>query len=164
MPVRMLIGSDAESFQALRLRGLRTVPEAFGSSYEEEVDRSVEEVRRRLDARPNAVFGAFADEKLVGVAGFAINATLKERHKGSLWGVFVDPEWRGHNLGKRLTQAVIDHACLHVDTLNAIVTAANVSARTLYLSLGFTVYGFEKDSLRIDGQSYDDELLRLELR
>ncbi len=66
IPVRMLIGSDAESFQALRLRGLRTVPEAFGSSYEEEVDRSVEEVRRRLDARPNAVFGAFADEKLVG--------------------------------------------------------------------------------------------------
>jgi ribosomal protein S18 acetylase RimI-like enzyme len=150
--------------QALRLHGLRIAPEAFGSSYEEEVDRSIEEVRRRLEAWPNAVFGAFIEGKLVGVAGFAVNTALKERHKGSLWGVFVDPEWRGHDLGKRLTQAVIDHARLHVDTLNAIVTAANVSARTLYLGLGFTVYGFEKDSLRVDGQSYDDELLRLDLR
>jgi ribosomal protein S18 acetylase RimI-like enzyme len=164
IPIRILDARDAESFQALRLYGLRTVPEAFGSSYEEEVDRSVEEVRQRLEARPNAVFGAFVDGKLVGVAGFAVNTTLKERHKGSLWGVFVDPEWRGHDLGKRLTQGVIDYACLHVDTLNAIVTAANVSARTLYLGLGFAVYGFEKDSLRVDGQSYDDELLRLVLR
>ena len=164
IPIRMLRASDAESFQAFRLFGLRTVPEAFGSSHEEEVDRSIEEVRQRREARPNAVFGAFVDGKLVGVAGFAVNTTLKERHKGSLWGVFVDPEWRGHDLGKRLTQTVIDYARLHVDTLKAIVAAANVSARTLYLGLGFTVYGFEKDSLRVNGQSYDDELLRLDLR
>ena len=42
--------------------------------------------------------------------------------------------------------------------------AANLPARTLYLGLGFTVFGLEKDALRIDGQSYDDELLRLDLR
>nr|WP_255607474.1 GNAT family N-acetyltransferase [Phyllobacterium sp. 2063] len=72
---------------------------------------------------------------------------MQQRHKGLLWGVYVDPQWRGHSLGQRLTQAVIDHARLHVDTVHATVMAANISARTLYLGLGFTVYGFEKDAL-----------------
>lgn len=162
--IRMLDGGDAESFQALRLHGLRSAPEAFGSSFEEESDLDIAEVRRRLGARPNAVFGAFAHDGLVGMAGFAMNTKLKQKHKGLLWGVYVNPDWRGHDLGKRLTQAVIDHARQHVDTLHATVMAANTSARALYLGLGFTVFGFEKDALRINGQSYDDELLRLDLR
>lgn len=161
--IRLLDGGDAECFRALRLHGLLTAPEAFGSSYEDEAGQSMNDVCKRLDDRPNAVFGAFVDERLVGVAGFAVTSKLKQRHKGLLWGVYVDPEWRGHELGKRLTQAVIDHARLYVDTLHATVMAANVSARNLYLGLGFTVYGFEKDALRIGDQSYDDELLRLDL-
>lgn len=164
IPIRMLDSQDAEYFQQLRLTGLKTMPEAFGSSFEEEVDLAMNEIRRRLEDRPNAVFGAFADGELIGVAGFAGNTKVKQRHKGMLWGVYVDPKWRGHQLGKRLTQAVIDHARLHVDTLHATVMASNVSARTLYLKLGFTVFGIEHDALRIDGKSYVDELLRLDLR
>jgi RimJ/RimL family protein N-acetyltransferase len=162
--IRILNGSDAETFHALRLHGLRSAPEAFGSSYEEERELGIEEIRRRLDDRPNAVFGAFADGTLVGMAGFAMGTKVKQRHKGLLWGVFVDDDWRGHNLGKRLTETVIDYAHLHVDTLHATVMAANMSARTLYLGLGFTVFGLEKDALRVNGQSYDEELLRLDLR
>ncbi|MEP7454649.1 GNAT family N-acetyltransferase [Phyllobacterium sp. SB3] len=164
IPIRILNSDDAERFQKLRLRGLKAMPEAFGSSYEEEVDLDISEIRRRLDASPNVVFGAFADDILVGVAGFAGNPKTKQKHKGLLWGVYVDEQWRGHQLGKRLTQAVIDYARDHVDTLHATVMAANISARTLYLDLGFTVFGVEKDALRIDGKSYTDELLRLDLR
>jgi ribosomal protein S18 acetylase RimI-like enzyme len=138
--IRMLDGGDAESFQALRLHGLRSAPEAFGSSFEEESDLDIASVRERLGARPNAVFGAFAHDRLVSVAGFAMNTKLKQKHKGLLWGVYVNPDWRGHDLGKRLTQAVIDHARQHVDTLHATVMAANASARALYLGLGFTVF------------------------
>ncbi len=162
--IRILDGRDAEAFHALRLHGLRSAPEAFGSSYEEERELGIEEIQRRLDDRPNAAFGAFADDTLVGVAGFLMNTKVKQRHKGLLWGVFVDKEWRGHNLGKRLTEAVIEYSRGHVDTLHATVMATNISARALYLGLGFTVFGFEKDALRFNGQSYDDELLRLDLR
>ncbi len=162
--IRILTSDDAERFQQLRLHGLKATPEAFGSSFEEEVDLHSSEIRRRLDALPNAVFGAFADNKLVGVAGFAANPKTKQKHKGQLWGVYVDEGWRGRQLGKRLTQAVIDHARHHVDILHATVMAANISARTLYLDLGFTVFGLEEDALRIDGKSYTDEFLRLDLR
>lgn len=162
--IRMLDGNDAENFQRLRLHGLQTAPEAFGSSYEDEIGVAIDDLRQRLDARPNAVFGAFAGDELVGVAGFAGNTKTKQKHKGLLWGVFVDPQWRGHNLGKRLTLAVIEHARLHVDTLHATVMASNASARALYLGLGFIIFGVEEDALRIDGKSYVDELLRLDLR
>ena len=162
--VRGLTGDDAERFQALRLHCLQSAPDAFGSSYEEEVNRDMAEVRARLESWPNAVFGAFAGDVLIGLAGFAVNPSLKKRHIGLLWGVFVDPAWRGHDLGRRLTQAIVDHARLHVDVLHATVMAANHSARSIYLGLGFTVCGFEKDALRHNGISYDDEHLRLDLR
>lgn len=162
--IRVLNSKDAEQFQRLRLHGLQAAPEAFGSSYEEEADLDMAEIRCRLDALPNAVFGAFAEGELIGVAGFAANSKTKQKHKGLLWGVYVDERWRGHQLGKRLTLAVIDYARNHVDTLHATVMAANITARTLYLSLGFEVFGVEKDALRIDGKSYTDELLRLDLR
>lgn len=162
--VRNLDGADAARFRSLRLHCLQSAPEAFGSSYEEEVNRDISEVRTRLEARPNVVFGAFAGDMLIGLAGFAVSPSLKKRHIGLLWGVFVDPAWRGHELGKRLTQAVIEHARHHVDILHATVMASNHSARSIYLGLGFTVYGFEKDALRHGGISYDDEHLRLDLR
>ena len=51
LQVRRLTGKDAAAFQALRLKGLRDHPDAFGSSFEEEVDRSLETVAQALDAR-----------------------------------------------------------------------------------------------------------------
>jgi RimJ/RimL family protein N-acetyltransferase len=162
--IRVLTAQDATSFQQLRLHGLKSAPESFGSSYEDEVDRKPADIEQMLDGRPNAVFGAFAGTELVGMAGFATTPKVKQKHKGLLWGVFVHADWRGHDLGRKLTLAVIDHARTHVDTLHATVMAKNLPARALYLGLGFTVFGFEKDALRINGQSYDDELLRFDLR
>ena len=50
MPVeiRPLGPSDAAAYQAVRLRGLRESPEAFGSTYEEEVGYSIDVVAARI--------------------------------------------------------------------------------------------------------------------
>lgn len=162
--IRMLDTADAAAFQAFRLCALLDRPEAFGSSYDEEKDEPLGEVAQRLGARPNAVFGAFAEGQLVGIAGFARNPRLKQKHKGLLWGVHVDRQWRGQGLGRKLTLAVIEHARQHVDTLHATVMAENVTARNLYLALGFAIFGVEKDALREGGRSYTDELLRLDFQ
>jgi hypothetical protein len=69
--IRPLQPSDAQAYQALRLEALRTSPEAFGSSYEEEAPLALETIRARMPSTdPNAIFGAFAGKDLVGVAGF----------------------------------------------------------------------------------------------
>ncbi|QND53661.1 GNAT family N-acetyltransferase [Phyllobacterium sp. 628] len=162
--IRPLTSEDAKSFQHLRLHALKVAPENFGSSHEDEVDRNLDDIKKMLGARPNTVFGAFAEDDLVGMAGFATTTKTKQKHKGVLWGVFVHSDWRGHDLGRQLTLAVIEHARQYVDTLHATVMAANLPARKLYLGLGFEIFGFEKDALRIGGQSFDDELLRLDLR
>jgi RimJ/RimL family protein N-acetyltransferase len=161
--IRILEPSDAQAFRDLRLEALTIAPEAFGASYEEDESLPLETFRARLSARPNAVFGAFADQALVGMAGFAVYDSMKARHKGLLWGVYVKPEWRRNATGKRLVQAVIDHAARHVIMIEAAVGLGNDTARRTYHGLGFKPYGIERKALRVGDRFYDEELLYLDL-
>ncbi len=158
--IRLLTSADAAAFRELRLTALASAPEAFGSSYAEEAAQSVESFHARIpDVGPDAIFGAFAEGWLVGTSGFAANQRAKHRHKGLLWGVFVQPQWRGRGLGERLVRHVIAHACEHVLLLHATVGTSNQTARALYHRLGFVPYGIERQALCIDGVFYDEELL-----
>ncbi|MFL5193067.1 MAG: GNAT family N-acetyltransferase [Microvirga sp.] len=162
--IRPLQPSDAQAYQALRLEALRTSPEAFGSSYEEEAPLALETIRARMPSTdPNAIFGAFAGTDLVGMAGFAVYERMKARHKGVMWGVFVKPEWRKQRVGKALVQHVIDHASRHVIMLEAAVGLANASARRTYHGLGFKPYGIERKAIRVGDVFHDEELLYLDL-
>ena len=163
--VRALRPPDAAALQALRLDALRLAPLAFASSYEEEVGRPLELVQARLSGDgPSAVFGAVAADALVGMAGFSFNDRIKQRHKGGLWGVYVQAPWRGQGLGERLVRAVIAHAGKHVRVLQATVVATNIDARRMYHRLGFVPYGLERCGLCVDDIDYDEELLALDLK
>ena len=162
--VRRLGPADAEAFRTLRLFALVTAPAAFASSPEEESVLSIETVRTRLPLTgPNAVFGAFADDELVGIAGFVLNEKAKHRHKGLMWGVFVSPRWQGHGLGASLVRAVIAHAADHARVVQASVLMSNEVARKLYRALGFEPYGIERKALQIGGVFHNEELIALEL-
>jgi ribosomal protein S18 acetylase RimI-like enzyme len=162
--IRRLGPADAEVFRAVRLEALTAAPEAFGSSPEEESARSVDVLRSRLtDTSPDAVFGAFADGALIGIAGFMLSLGIKKRHKGVLWGVFVHSRWRGRGVGERLVRTVIHHATDHVITLQATVVASNATARDIYRRLGFVPYGIEPRALRIGDVFHDEEMLMLDL-
>ena len=161
--IRTLDPSDAQALQSLRLEALESSPEAFASSYEEEVSLPLETVRDRIPSSgPNAIFGAFAEGHLVGMAGFAVHDRVKSRHKGVMWGVYVKPEWRGQRVGQALVRQVIDHAARQVIVLEAAVTLTNESARRTYHGLGFKPYGIERKAIRVGDRFYDEELLFLE--
>jgi GNAT superfamily N-acetyltransferase len=162
--IRRLVPADADALRALRMEALTTAPEAFGSSPEEESARPMDLVRSRLDAAlPDAVFGAFAGDNLVGMAGFALSQGVKKRHKGLLWGVFVRAGWRDRGTGEQLVCAVIEHARNHVLLLQASVVITNGSARRIYERLGFSAYGIEHRALRVGDAFHDEELLVLDL-
>jgi RimJ/RimL family protein N-acetyltransferase len=161
--IRQLRAGDWVAFRALRLKALETVPTAFGASQEEDAALSPEALRERLERAPSAVFGAFAGDSLIGMAGFHAQLGAKRRHRGLLWGVFVEEAYRGRGCARKLVERVIAHAGEHVVVLEAGVTAGNRNAAALYESLGFRIAGLIQKALRIDGAFHDEILLALDL-
>jgi ribosomal protein S18 acetylase RimI-like enzyme len=157
--VRRLGPEDAAVFQALRLEGLAHHPCAFAASHDEDAGQSLTDVASRLERQP--VFGGFEHGALVGVAGFAVPAPAKKRHKGLLWGVYVREAARGRGLGRALVIQVIEHARAHVVQLHVAVVTTNDAARRLYRTLGFTPYGLKPRGLACTGRYFDQELMVL---
>ena len=161
--VRALEKGDLHRYRAIRLSALQRAPMAFGSSFEEENAYSDSVFARRLEqVNGNVIFGAFDGENLLGTAGMFRHDRRSERHRGTLWGVYVAPEARGLELGKALVGKVIDHAEKQVIVLDAKVVATNEAAKRVYYALGFKTYGVERKSLNVQGQYLDQELIYID--
>ena len=167
MNVRILQGSDARLYQELRLSALITNPEAFGSTYESEVKFSLETVIERLvPAKGKFVLGAFdGNGLLVGIVTFVRENNLKFAHKGNVFGMYVAPEGRGRGIGKLLMVELISKAktCDGLEQINLTVVSENDSAKKLYRSLEFEVYGVEQNALKYRGQYSDEDLMVLKV-
>ena len=152
---------DLPLFRPLRLEALRRHPEAFGSAFEEEQGGDLASL---IGAPPNVTLGGFVAGALVGSAGLVVSARLKQRHKGHIVGVYVDPAWRRSGLARGLLHALIHQARAQgLMVLTLSVTVGNPEARRLYLRVGFTVYGVEPLSLRVGQAFLDEELMVLRL-
>jgi GNAT superfamily N-acetyltransferase len=162
MPSVKLLGpADAAAYRALRLDALQRHPCAFRASFDEEAGQSLEELAARLEA--DAVFGAYCDGALCGLAGLEIPQARNKRHKGTLFGVYVCPDRRRAGLGTTLVSRVIEHARGRVDQLHAAVVITAEPARALYRKLGFEPYGLEPRALKVGEEYFDQELLVLRL-
>ncbi|MFC7395962.1 GNAT family N-acetyltransferase [Chelatococcus sp. GCM10030263] len=167
--IRALSRADLQAFHALRTEALRLNPEAYGMSLREWEGLSEDEIAMRLQgAAPGGTFGAFADgTSLVGIAGLAAYANLKERHKALVWGVYVTAAHRGRGLASALLDRIIAHAhdADELEIVQLSVTVGNDAARALYLSRGFVPYGLKRRSLKLGPGDYrDEELMMLDLR
>ncbi|HEY3910760.1 MAG TPA: GNAT family N-acetyltransferase [Stellaceae bacterium] len=155
--IRRLLAEDAALYREIRLEALERDPDAFGSTFGEE---SAEPLQWFADQiADSTMLGAFDGDDLLGIVGFFTRHARKEAHKGVLWGMYVRPRARSGGLGKRLVEAVIDHArqCVEVVQLNVI--RDNEPAHRLYARLGFVEYGLERNSLKQNGRYWDEVLM-----
>jgi RimJ/RimL family protein N-acetyltransferase len=157
MIIRRLSPADAAAYRRLRLRGLRSNPEAFGSSYGEEAKRPVKAFARRLErTRATWTFGAFEGRRLVGVLSLIRAERRKERHKAEIVGMYVDPAVRRKGIGRALLRRAVEtaHTLAGLRRVRIAVVEANRPALGLYESAGFRVYAREEDALLVRGRLY----------
>jgi len=159
MRIRRLLPSDAAAFQELRLRGLLESPTAFGSSYEEEVERSIPVIAASLaDGSGRNLFGAFIDNELVGIVGVGRETGLKEMHRGFIRSMYVASEARCQGVGKALMGEAV-HFAKAMPGLRQVtlaVTAGNAAAIATYERFGFKVCGTAPEALHVQGSYYDE--------
>mgnify|MGYP005749085383 CR=1 FL=1 len=165
MKIRILTEEDVSKYQVCRLNALKTNPEAFSSTYEREAAFSIETVKERINPTSDKfVLGAFDNkETLVGIVTFFRETGLKTKHKANVYGMYVAPEARGKGVAKHLMQELINKAkeIDGVEQLLLTVVQDNVSAKKLYNSLGFEVYGVERNALKVNGEYLDEDWMVL---
>lgn len=153
------------AWRELRLRALAESPEAFGSTYEENVRVTAEtwQQRTRAFAAPagdRAMFVAIdqATREWIGCAGSHVDVDGTP----NLISMWVAPEHRGRGVGSSLVDAVIDwaRATGHV-RVRLDVVRGQESAVRLYGRLGFRHTGRSTPMERDPDLVEDEMVLRL---
>ncbi|QNF29937.1 GNAT family N-acetyltransferase [Metabacillus elymi] len=159
MDIRLLKPLDAENYRNIRLEALQNNPESFGSSYEEEKEIPLETYKSRFQSDESFTFGAFENEKLVGVVTLVKENKLKLKHKANIFAMYVSPKKRGIGIGKCLMVEVINKAkdLKGIEQIYLSVVTTNESAKKLYSFLGFEVFGSEKRALKFENTYLDEE-------
>jgi ribosomal protein S18 acetylase RimI-like enzyme len=161
MQIRRLGTADAPSFWKFRLKALQSDPNAFGESVEEHLQKTVDSVARRLDstAADNFILGAFEESALLGTAGFYRVQQIKQRHKGWIWGVFVDPEHRGRGVARTILARLLElvSELPDIEAVLLKVATSQEAASRLYASFGFRAFGMEPRSLKSEDQYIDEQ-------
>jgi RimJ/RimL family protein N-acetyltransferase len=164
--VRTLTSSDAIAFQRVRLRAIKTSPTSAWPTLDEQSAWSLEEVEAKIQTTSTqAVFGVFAGADLVGIAGLRRERLLQVQHKGLVWGVFIDPNFRGVGLAHRLLETIISYAKSEWELIqiNLCVNTQNAPAMRLYESIGFVAFGIEPKAMKVGNVFLDEQHMTLAL-
>ena len=131
--LRPLTAADASEFQRLRLQGLQGSPSSFGSSHEEEVHKTLDQVRQHVAGSVERVFlGLFIGTEMVGMVGVGREQGQKERHIAFIRSMYVAPQARGQGAGQQLLAAALQQAWSWqgVEQVTLSVTASNDAAKS----------------------------------
>src|SRR4051812_17105800 len=102
MIVKRLTIDDAIDFKEIRLQALKNNPEAFASTYEAEVNKTIEEIKRKMPINNSFILGCYQEKELIGIVYLYHEERVKVRHKAFVRSMYVKPEYRGKGVGKLL--------------------------------------------------------------
>ncbi len=161
MEVREIRSTDLAAYRAFFGKGLVENEANFRISPEDEKDAPFP----TGDAPDSFTLGAFEDGRLAGVVSFQREGRdrRKLRHKGLLFRMYVDPQWRGKGVGRALIETLLERAATlgDVEQINLTVVSNNPIAKKLYEKFGFVSFAVEKNALKWKGHYYTEEQMVL---
>ncbi len=164
--IRQIRAEDWQKYKALRMEAVYLHPEAFASTYEYEVAKTDEQWQSRVQSAAqsteNTILVADNQCQLVGMLGLR-RLEGKFNHVALIWGMYVQADYRGQNLGRALVQEGIAWA-RRLDGLKKLrleVNAVNTPAHKLYLSRGFKETGRLYKEMNVGGQLCDIVLMEM---
>lgn len=167
MIIRTLTPADVKEYRELRLAALHEQPPAFGTPAEKEEKLALEAVASRLqESEDTYILGAFFDGVLAGTIRFSRFEEVNEKHRGIIAGLYVRSDFRRRGLARALATEVLVRARRDpgLRRIHLTVVTAQDAAIELYKSLGFSIYGTEREAFSNQGQFYDEHLMELPLQ
>lgn len=165
---RMIEERDLASYAKVRASMFDEVPCAFASSPYERMASHPSAVAVWLKEREHDIIvidHPAQKGELATIVGVRRESRRYLRHKAHAWGVYTIPELRGQGFGFKAMSAAIGlvRSWGGVSVLHVRVSGESPQALDLYQTLGFREWAHENDCARIDGVSYPERRLVLEL-
>jgi RimJ/RimL family protein N-acetyltransferase len=152
-------------YREVRLACLKNAPGKFGSTYEEEalLPRLKFEAYIESNSQDHFMFGAFDDGKLIGITGFNRMERQRAMHRGEVIQVYIDPNYRGQDIGEKLLRSVLEYAFSldGIEQIQLSVVAGNQTAIQLYEKLGFKTFGIQQKYFKVGDGYMDQQFMQL---
>lgn len=154
--IRTLPPERWREYKELRLTALKGDPAAFGSSYEEELEKPQTEWENRIR---NVLF-AEHEGIPVGMVVCGFETRLKTRHVAHIFGMFVRGEYRGRGIGSLLMDEALRNIRKNQDIVKVTlsVNPLQKEAVELYRKYGFVPVGTLRRELRVS-DAFSDMLV-----
>lgn len=159
--------ADIAAYVVLRREMLLDSPWSFSSSPGHDRGSDPEKVRASMAGHgPGAekrIIVVERDGRLISSAGVNREDTPKRRHIAFIWGVYTTPAARRAGCARAVMRAAIAEARTWpgIRHVQLSVSARTPGAKALYESLGFVVWGHEREALTIDGDYADEHHMAL---
>lgn len=157
-----------ESYKNLRLKALKEFPIAFASDYEVAMTKDDEHwkgwIKKSEEEKSSFMLFAYLEERPIGMMAAYWEDSPKLTHIVNLVGVYVDSDFHGQGIGKKLIAAMIEKfKSMNFRKIRLGVTATNENAIALYEKSGFQKVGLRKEEIFYDGKYYDEVDMELYL-
>ena len=152
-------------YKKLRLEALKNEPSSFSSSYEDSLkspnDKWKEELQKSHNEDSIVMFFAKDGGRLVGMIGAFWQDKEKTKHIGNIFGVYVNPGYRGKGIGKLLMEAILNklNDMPQIEKIKLGVVMQQTPALKLYEKYGFKIIGKCTKELKIGNEYYDEYLM-----
>ena len=151
---------NAQEYLELRKVSEIELPQYVGPGAERELmsgNEGIAKIVVAYESEGTILFGAFSEEKLVGVIAISRRLSPKFQHRAFIWGMYISSEYRQLRVGALLLAHVQSWAKNHqeVNVLWLQVTESNTPAVSFYKKHGFEIYGTEPQALFTQGEYHN---------